>query len=76
MNTYYFIQTHFWTSSISVQQYLVNSPINLHWNNEVCIADGLQEDSKQRKCSKLVVFSLKIAQSDKEAAKPHACIFG
>lgn len=27
----------------------MNSPINLHWNNEVCIADGLQEDKKTEK---------------------------
>lgn len=31
----------------------MNSSINLHWNNEVCIADGLQKDAKHRKDSKL-----------------------
>lgn len=36
----------------------MNSPINLHWNNEVCIADGLQKDAKQRKDSKLAQFTM------------------
>lgn len=56
MNKYYFIQAHFWKCSMLVQQYLMNSPINLHWNNEVCIVDGLQEDEKESKDSKFEGF--------------------
>lgn len=37
---------------ILVHHYLMNSPINLHWNNEVCIADRLHEDKKEGKYSK------------------------
>ena len=28
-------------------QYLMNGTINLHWNNEISIADGLQEETQK-----------------------------
>ena len=48
----------------------MNSAINLHWNNEVCIADGLHEDKKQEYSE----LWLETAQTEKETAKPHTHI--
>lgn len=36
------------------QYYLMHSAINLHWDDEVCIADGLREDKKRGEDLKLV----------------------
>lgn len=51
------------------QYYLMNSAIDLHWDDEVCIADGLQEDKKQGEDLKLVPVLML------ESAQPHAHFF-
>lgn len=64
-----------WKALESVQQYLMNSPINLHWNNEVCIADGLQEDKKTEKRFKTIVFFLLETAQSHGLLRNHMPIF-
>lgn len=52
--------------------YLMNCAIDLHWDDEVCIADGLQEDKTWGDDSKLVQYFF--GCSNQPSHTPTSCV--